>query len=279
MFNIAQCSPVRDITTYLQRAQNQVDLISGYSEQSKIAQYKWKISNTTTNQNFSEIRALLRSISGEQERCVYCEDSLGAQIDHAYPKSIFPSKTFDWGNFIFSCPTCNQAKSNTFHEIDTTGNIIKIDHKTLLAEPTINTPALLIPAEENPLDYIMLDLVTFKFVTTKSLPSHKGTNPIYFLRAQHTINELGLNSRAGLSNARKAHFKIYTNALKQYLHAKLLGNFNVQKEQQRLICIELAHRAVWEEIKRYVKIMPKHPVIAHNGLDKDFSQAPEAFNW
>lgn len=49
-------------------------------------------------------------------KCAYCESKLQhihhGDVEHIYPKSLDPSKTFEWQNLTLACEICNQNKSN-----------------------------------------------------------------------------------------------------------------------------------------------------------------------
>jgi len=57
--------------------------------------------------------ALIKETHG---KCAYCESKLlhihHGDVEHIYPKSLDPSKTFDWNNLTLACEVCNQLKSN-----------------------------------------------------------------------------------------------------------------------------------------------------------------------
>ena len=42
--------------------------------------------------------------------CAYCEQIDPGEVDHFRPKSRFPDEVYVWGNWLFSCYPCNQAK-------------------------------------------------------------------------------------------------------------------------------------------------------------------------
>lgn len=51
-------------------------------------------------------------------RCAYClmreswlRGRLGFQIDHCIPQSQYPVGRLDYGNLVYTCPWCNQAKA------------------------------------------------------------------------------------------------------------------------------------------------------------------------
>jgi len=68
----------------------------------------------------------LRGMVGKRERCMYCEDSRGTDIDHFWPKSTYPEKTFDWPNMLLSCTPCQRAKGDSF-PLDATNQPLLID--------------------------------------------------------------------------------------------------------------------------------------------------------
>lgn len=49
-------------------------------------------------------------------KCAYCESKLQhihhGDVEHMYPKSLDPTKTFEWPNLTLACEVCNQNKSN-----------------------------------------------------------------------------------------------------------------------------------------------------------------------
>ncbi len=64
-------------------------------------------------------------------RCGYCDGNdawYGGykifHIDHFAPKKKFPSLKTVYSNLIYSCPSCNNAKSNTWPSNDPTVNIV-----------------------------------------------------------------------------------------------------------------------------------------------------------
>lgn len=49
-------------------------------------------------------------------KCAYCESKVAhihhGDVEHIYPKSLDPAKTFEWDNLTIACEVCNQFKSN-----------------------------------------------------------------------------------------------------------------------------------------------------------------------
>lgn len=77
-----------------------------------------------TKYRHSDIKeALVKETNG---KCACCESKLlhihHGDVEHIYPKSLDPNKTFEWENLTLSCQICNQFKSdhdpNMQHIID-----------------------------------------------------------------------------------------------------------------------------------------------------------------
>jgi len=60
--------------------------------------------------------------SANFDKCMYCESKISqvdfAHIEHFKPKAIdkYPELEFVWDNLGYSCPKCNNAKSDSFDE-------------------------------------------------------------------------------------------------------------------------------------------------------------------
>lgn len=70
--------------------------------------------NEKTRYRHPEIKTEL--ISETNGKCAYCESKLlhihHGDVEHIYPKSLDPAKTFEWDNLTLACEICNQNKSN-----------------------------------------------------------------------------------------------------------------------------------------------------------------------
>lgn len=49
-----------------------------------------------------------------RNRCVYCDDARGADVDHFAPIDHDHTQAFSWDNHLWSCPECNRRKSTKF---------------------------------------------------------------------------------------------------------------------------------------------------------------------
>jgi len=74
-------------------------------------------------------------------KCAYCESVAAQDIEHFWPKTDYPRRMFDWGNFLRGCKNCNNAKRDYF----------PLDG---------GDPVLLDPCQDDPLDYFVWDFET-----------------------------------------------------------------------------------------------------------------------
>ncbi|MEV4991139.1 HNH endonuclease [Pseudarthrobacter sp. LMD1-1-1.1] len=63
--------------------------------------------DTKSSKEFSVVKDALRKMCSGIERCMYCEDSLGTDIEHFWPKSKYPHHAFSWENYLLACSHCN----------------------------------------------------------------------------------------------------------------------------------------------------------------------------
>lgn len=115
---------------YLDRKTGEIDS-AGDAERGNLAKRAWRNKSDT---RFRPIRAALQSMCSGLERCMYCEDSAGAHIDHFEPRSRNPARTFDWSNYLLACSVCNSNFKRSAFPVDDEGS-------PLLIDPTIEDPA------------------------------------------------------------------------------------------------------------------------------------------
>jgi len=109
----------------------------------ELAKAQQKVKNAQDKYNQPEIKvALVTMFHG---KCAYCESKLThvsyGEIEHFYPKSAYPDKTFTWENLLLSCSICN----NTNHK----GVKFPLDEQ--------NNPLLIDPTDgvTNPIDHLI----------------------------------------------------------------------------------------------------------------------------
>jgi uncharacterized protein (TIGR02646 family) len=105
-----------------------------------------------SHEAFLEIRAALDLMASGLGRCMYCEDSRGTDIEHFWPKSAYPERTFHWDNYLLACGGCNSNHKRDQFPLDSAGS-----------------PLLINPTAEEPRDHLLLMSSTgeYKYLTVK----------------------------------------------------------------------------------------------------------------
>ncbi len=83
---------------------------------------------------FTDVVSTLTVMAGERDRCMYCVDSHGGDVDHFKPKKRFPECMFRWRNLLLSCTVCGRLKGEKF-PVDSA-------NEPLLVDPTADDPWL-----------------------------------------------------------------------------------------------------------------------------------------
>jgi uncharacterized protein (TIGR02646 family) len=128
----------------------------------------------------------LKEMAGERERCMYCGDSHGTDIEHFWPKTPYPERMFQWPNMLLCCTECGRFKGDSF-PLDPGG-----------------TPLLVDPSAVNPWEFLDFnpDTCTFvaRFDRIANAPSIEGVK---------TVELLQLDRREALeAGYRKTHKRI-----------------------------------------------------------------------
>jgi len=87
---------------------------------------------TRRTKNMRAVESTLQGMSGRRQRCMFCEDSRGTDIDHFWPKVPYPERTFVWENLLWVCAGCNRKKGPRF--------LLDDQGKPLLIDPTADNP-------------------------------------------------------------------------------------------------------------------------------------------
>ncbi|MBM7772980.1 hypothetical protein JOD54_003184 [Actinokineospora baliensis] len=75
----------------------------------------------------------LREFAPGRERCMYCGDNQGTDIDHFSPVALTPLLTFAWTNHLLACSVCNSHHKRDLFPRDSRG-------RALLLDPTVDDP-------------------------------------------------------------------------------------------------------------------------------------------
>lgn len=133
----------------------------------------WKSARQT--KSLKTVVNTLQAMMGPRQRCMYCLDSHGSDIEHFRPKAAYPKHMYRWPNMLLCCTECGRIKNDQF--------------------PLSGKQALLIdPTREDPWRHLDFDPVTGNFSARFDVKlsdwSTKGTK---------TVEVLKLDQREALS--------------------------------------------------------------------------------
>jgi uncharacterized protein (TIGR02646 family) len=282
---------------FLKDRQSDIDGQKDFEGQAKRADQLWgNKGSKAAKRAFSEIKEKLIGMCVGTELCNYCENNEAADIEHIYPKKIFPEKAFQWENYLLACKKCNTThKQEKFFVFDPAGSATVQDVKPprgqYLAPPN-DDAAFIDPRIDDPMEYLWLDLTpgapTFFFREK----GKEGSRT--FLKAQKTLEILQLNERNALPEQRKSAAIYYLSLLRKYIEVKEAADFgelkkalddfrevdetnSLQSEKEQIQqsiqqeILQHAHPTVWYELIRQRENLPHTQQL--------FQQAPEALAW
>jgi uncharacterized protein (TIGR02646 family) len=250
----------------LTRFQGIVDVHPDYPSRVEAAKAEFKARNTIRNTTFRAVRQTLNEMCHGSRRCMYCEDAPADEVEHFQPKDLYPEVVFAWGNYLYACGICNGPKNNRFSIVSRNRlHDVTRGRGRPVVPPRRGRPALINPREEDPLDFLMLDLMnTFEFV----IISPPGS--IAYERAKYTLEVLRLNEREYLRRSRRTAFGAYCSLLRDYGDGVRAGDL-ARADRIRGFILESSHATVWAEMKR------QRGHIAELGAL--FDRAPDALTW
>jgi uncharacterized protein (TIGR02646 family) len=94
-------------------------------------QNEWRTARQTNA--LAPVLVTLRRMIGDRQRCMYCLDSHGTDIEHFWPKTTYPERMFVWLNLLLCCTECGRFKGDQFPLLDA---------RPLLVNPTTEDPWL-----------------------------------------------------------------------------------------------------------------------------------------
>jgi uncharacterized protein (TIGR02646 family) len=235
----------------------------------RLAKNRFSSRNKPGNKTFVRVKEALDAMCSGARRCVYCEDNYADEVEHMRPKDVYPAQAFCWENYVYACGPCNGPKNNHFAVLDAAG--VKHDVTPSRGDPDAprvppvpGDPMLLDPRVEDPMQYLVVDIVTGAVVPMPGLDDRDRR------RAEYTRDVLGMNDRR-LPKARRDAFGSYRARLAEYVAKKEAG---AAQEVLDALCTDLcglAHPTVWAEVKRQHQAVPE--------LADLFARAPEAVDW
>ncbi|WP_200239025.1 hypothetical protein [Thiohalocapsa halophila] len=127
--------------------------------------------------------ATLTRMAGLTERCMYCEDSHGTDIEHFWPKTPFSECLFIWPNMLLCCAECGRLK----------GQLVPADAS--------GAPLLIDPTAEDPWAHLDFDPDTGN-VVARFLREENGYSP----KGEKTVEVLHLDRREALARVYRRSF-------------------------------------------------------------------------
>ncbi len=122
------------------------------------------------------VYAVLKRMAGPRERCTYCVDSEGSDIEHFWPKADYACRMYVWENLMVACAQCGRFKGKQF---------------PFAAD---GTPLLIDPSAEDPWEFLDFDPETGNLNARYLLPTG-----LYSVKGEATVAILHLDKREGVS--------------------------------------------------------------------------------
>ena len=247
--------------------QAEVDANKDYATRVTEAARLFHSRNQPTIPTFKAIRDTLSAMCSGAQRCMYCEDSAATQVEHIYPKSLYPEYVFAWTNLLYACSGCNGPKNNNFAILDGLEEVCVARRRSdPIAPPRRGPIALLDPRSEDPTEFLEIDLQdSFRIQPRASLP------PLARVRAEYTIRTLGFNKQEVLVRTRRSTYRQLKRSLERYAQDRHDERFAVLDQIEHDIRTS-PHPTVWFEMRR----QHLNPELQLQPL---FARVPEALAW
>lgn len=210
--------------------------------------------------DFKPIEDALKRMLDQCEYCMYCEDNRAKQVEHFWPRAIYPELAFEWLNYLFVCGDCNSRKSDQFATIASSGDVTKINAES---PNRCDRPALINPRYEDPLDYFYLDILGKTFMLTV----HQNLTESERKRANITKKFVPALDDDLLNEERRTHYGTFMSDLERYIEGRRKNDDNLMQCHVGRIRRH-RHRSVFREMQRQWSIVPE--------LRPLFEAAPEA---
>lgn len=165
----------------------------------------WKTARQT--KTMRAVLQTLQNMAGARERCMYCVDSQGSDIEHFWPKGQYPERAFVWPNLLLCCTECGRFKGSQF-PLSATGQ-----------------PMLVDPTAEDPWDYLDFDPdtgnLTARYDATCAAPSPRG---------ESTVQVLQLDRREGMAEGYRRTYRRIAACIDRALAAGAIEPQNLAHE-------------------------------------------------
>lgn len=240
----------------------------------QVARTSWK----SARNEQGEIRETLALMAPGIQRCMYCGDNLGTDIDHFAPISLFPLLTFRWLNHLLACSHCNSNQKRDKYPCDAAGNTLLLD-----------------PSRDDPADHLRLSLNDGRYHPL----TEKGTVSIETFGLNRP--DLRLGRERAFRTRRAVIFYIYSlvedgredeailhmEALVEEPHASVLSAIFAALESDRaadvlgadLVAIlnnpdmKRLIQLVWYSRMKFEEVIVDHPLAASGGVQNQRDDA------
>jgi uncharacterized protein (TIGR02646 family) len=142
---------------------------------------QWKYARQT--KTMGQVLSSLQAMMGARQRCMYCVDSHGSDIEHFWPKAPYPTRAFLWPNLLLCCAECGRLKGNRF-PLDS------------------GQPLLIDPSVEDPWASLDFDPDTGNLTARYHLASD-STDP----KGDATVRVLQLDQREGMAEGYRRSYR------------------------------------------------------------------------
>ena len=244
--------------------QAEVNAAGNYEDRVRAAMRVWPL--RAASSALRKVRASLADICAGAERCCWCEDSAATDIEHIWPKSLYPQRTFRWENYLLACAGCNRHKGGRFAVL-AGEQIVDVSRgpKDPITPPRCGAAVVVDPRLEDPLEFFDLEIAdTFLFFPCERL------SPTDEERAEYTIELLDLN-REHVRLGRKEAYGAYRARLVEYREEREGGASAEALTQLATAIAASAHPTVWREMQRQR--------MQFTEIASLFEDVPEALHW
>ncbi len=156
-----------DASEYLETRKRQI--AKAIREGETTLTQKWDSARQT--EKIALVFRQLQQMAGSLERCMYCLNPEGTDIEHFWPKSCYPRRMFNWRNLLLCCTKCGRLKGNRFPRAG-------------------NKPLLIDPSKENPWEYLEFEPLTGVLTARFDLQTNS-----FFAKGHETVKLFQLDQR------------------------------------------------------------------------------------
>lgn len=277
--------------THLATVQTEINNEITFEAKAKKAKAKWtgKTGSAAAQLAFTDVKTVLANMCSGVQICVYCEHNEATDIEHIYPKRLYPEKAFTWANYVFACGRCNtHYKGENFKIFNPAGSATIQDitpQLNVYTIPSNNDAVFINQRREDPMALLELDILNQQYIFSEKFPNGRD-----YEKAKYTKDLLGLNERADLVRQRKAAHRWYFSELNKYVAIKNAADFNsltlaargeiiiditseFATEKQRAIdsikddILSHSHPTVWKELIRQREQLPQTNILINQAVE------------